>query len=226
MPTCMLTTCTKTNTCRVQSSGIYHYCNVNRLFMSLLEFHCVQPLPYSMNGVVRQPSTEVAACSPCSVSKLVKPHGTLWYLDQGVPRECKKGEAVRLPQTQGSPPRPNIPSARAPPRGRPKQTPGRSGGSIPASTFRANRVVAPVPASCQPTPRPASPAAGPPGPSYAFVAGSDPVAAMDTSLPAPVGPAAAPVTAAAAAPSCTPIATPSVSPASSPAGPPAPTNPQ
>ncbi|DBA84175.1 TPA: hypothetical protein ACH3X1_006640 [Trebouxia sp. C0004] len=153
-------------------------------------------------------------------------HGTLWYLDQGVPRECKQGEAVRLPQTQGSPPRPNIPSARAPPRGRPRQTPGRSGGSIPAGTFRANRVVAPVPASCQPTPRPASPAAGPPGPSYAFVAGSDPVAAMDTSLPAPVGPAAGPVTAAAAAPSCTPTATPSVSPASSPAGPPAPTNPQ
>ncbi|DBA87205.1 TPA: hypothetical protein ACH3X1_004278 [Trebouxia sp. C0004] len=153
-------------------------------------------------------------------------HGTLWYLDQGVPRECKQGEAVRLPQTQGSPPRPNIPSARAPPRGRPRQTPGRSGGSIPAGTFRANRVVAPVPASCQPTPRPASPAAGPPGPSYAFVAGSDPVAAMDTSLPAPVGPAAGSVTAAAAAPSCTPTATPSVSPAASPAGPPAPTNPQ
>ncbi|DBA87911.1 TPA: hypothetical protein ACH3X1_004899 [Trebouxia sp. C0004] len=24
-------------------------------------------------------------------------HGTLWYLDQGVPRECKQGEAVSLP---------------------------------------------------------------------------------------------------------------------------------
>ncbi|DBA82631.1 TPA: hypothetical protein ACH3X1_006879 [Trebouxia sp. C0004] len=120
----------------------------------------------------------------------------------------------------------NCHRSRAPPRGRPRQTPGRSGGSIPAGTFRANKVVAPVPASCQPTPRPASPAAGPPGPSYAFVAGSDPVAAMDTSLPAPAGPAAGPVCAAAATPSCTPTATPSVSPASSPAGPPAPTNPQ
>ncbi|DBA96047.1 TPA: hypothetical protein ACH3X1_001547 [Trebouxia sp. C0004] len=152
--------------------------------------------------------------------------GSLWYLDQGVPRECKQGEAVRLPQTQGSPPRPNIPSARAPPRGRPRQTPGRSGGSVPAGTPRANRVVAPVPASCQPPPRPASPAAGPPGPSYAFVAGSDPVAAMDTGPPAPVGPAACPVSAPAAAPSCTPTATIPDSPASSPAGPPAPTNPQ
>ncbi|DBB01751.1 TPA: hypothetical protein ACH3X1_000373 [Trebouxia sp. C0004] len=152
--------------------------------------------------------------------------GSLWYLDQGVPRECKQGEAVRLPQTQGSPPRPNIPSARAPPRGRPRQTPGRSGGSVPAGTPRANRVVAPVPASCQPPPRPASPAAGPPGPSYAFVAGGDPVAAMDTGPPAPVGPAACPVSAAAAAPSCTPTATIPDSPASSPAGPPAPTNPQ
>ncbi|DBA90423.1 TPA: hypothetical protein ACH3X1_003695 [Trebouxia sp. C0004] len=152
--------------------------------------------------------------------------GSLWYLDQGVPRECKQGEAVRLPQTQGSPPRPNIPSARAPPRGRPRQTSGRSGGSVPAGTARANRVVAPVPASCQPPPRPAGPAAGPPGPSHAFVAGSDPVAAMDTGPPAPVGPAACPVSAAAAAPSYTPTATIPDSPASSPAGPPAPTNPQ
>ncbi|DBA81591.1 TPA: hypothetical protein ACH3X1_007359 [Trebouxia sp. C0004] len=70
--------------------------------------------------------------------------GSLWYLDQGVPRECKHGEAVRLLQTQGSPPRPNIPSARVPPKGRPKQTPGRSGGSVMAGTPRANRVVAPV----------------------------------------------------------------------------------
>ncbi|DBB03824.1 TPA: hypothetical protein ACH3X3_011125 [Trebouxia sp. C0006] len=56
-------------------------------------------------------------------------HGTLWYLDQGVPREFKQGEAVRLLQAQGSLPRPNIPAARAPPRGpsgRPRQTPGRS----------------------------------------------------------------------------------------------------
>ena len=110
-------------------------------------------------------------------------HGTLWYLDQGVPRECKQGEAVRLPPTQGSPPRPNMPAARAPPRGpsgRPRRTPDRSGGSAPAGTPRANRVVAPIPASCQPPPYPASPAASPPSPSYAFVAGSDPVAAMDT----------------------------------------------
>ena len=156
-------------------------------------------------------------------------HGTLWYLDQGVPRECKQGEAVRLPPTQGSPPRPNMPAARAPPRGpngRPRQTPGRSWGSAPASTPRANRVVAPIPASCQPPPRPASPAASPPGPSYAFVAGSDPVAAMDTGPAAPFGPAAGLASAAAAASSCTPTAAPPASPVSSPAGPSAPTNPQ
>jgi len=155
-------------------------------------------------------------------------HGTLWYLDQGVPRECKQGEAVRLPQAQGSPPRPNIPAARAPPRGpssHPRQTPGRSGGSIPAGTPRANRVVAPVPASCQ-APRPASPNASPPGPSYAFVAGSDPATAMDTGPAAPAGPSAGPTSAVAAAPSCTPTATPPVGPVSSPAGPLAPTNPQ
>ena len=156
-------------------------------------------------------------------------HGTLRYLDQGVPRECKQGEAVGLLQTQGSPPRPNIPAARAPPRGpsgRPRQTPGHSGGGIPAGTPRANRVLAPVPASCQAPPRPASPAANPPGPSYAFVAGSDPVTAMDTGPAAPVGPAAGPISVAAAAPSCTPTATPPVSPVASPAGAPAPTNPQ
>ncbi|DBB10742.1 TPA: hypothetical protein ACH3X3_007233 [Trebouxia sp. C0006] len=160
-------------------------------------------------------------------------HGTLWYLDQGVPRECKQGEAVRLPQAQGSPPGPNIPAARAPPRGpsgRPRQTPGRSGGNIPASTPRANRVVAPVPASCQAPPRPASPNDSPPGPSYAFVARSEPATAMDTGPAAPAGPSAGPPSAAAAAPFCTPTAAPSatppVSPASSPAGPLAPTNPQ
>ncbi|DBB17489.1 TPA: hypothetical protein ACH3X3_014509 [Trebouxia sp. C0006] len=137
-----------------------------------------------------------------------------------------------LPQAQGSPPGPNIP-ARAPPRGpsgRPRQTPGRSGGNIPASTPRANRVVAPVPASCQAPPRPASPNDSPPGPSYAFVARSEPATAMDTGPAAPAGPSAGPTSAAAAAPSCTPTAapsaTPSVSPASSPAGPLAPTNPQ
>ncbi|DBB14859.1 TPA: hypothetical protein ACH3X3_004463 [Trebouxia sp. C0006] len=138
-------------------------------------------------------------------------HGTLWYLDQGVPSECKQGEAVRLPQAQGSPPGPNIPAARAPPRGpsgRPRQTPGRSGGNIPASTPRANRVVAPVPASCQAPPRPASPNASPPGPSYAFVARSDPATAMDTGPAASAGPGAGPTSAAAAAPSCTPTATP------------------
>ena len=160
-------------------------------------------------------------------------HVTLWYLDEGVPRECKQGEAVRLPQAQGSPPGPNIPAARAPPRGpsgRPRQTPGRSGGNIPASTPRANRVVAPVPASCQAPPRPASPNDSPPGPSYAFVARSEPATAMDTGPAAPAGPSAGPPSAAAAAPSCTPTAAPSatppVSPASSPAGPLAPTNPQ
>ncbi|DBB12719.1 TPA: hypothetical protein ACH3X3_005496 [Trebouxia sp. C0006] len=148
-------------------------------------------------------------------------------------RECKQGEAVRLPQAQGSPPGPDIPAARAPPRGpsgRPRQTPGRSGGNIPASTPRANRVVAPVPASCQAPPRPASPNDSPPGPSYAFVARSEPATAMDTGPAAPAGPSAGPTSAAAAAPSCTPTAAPSatppVSPASSPAGPLAPTNPQ
>ncbi|DBA87910.1 TPA: hypothetical protein ACH3X1_004898 [Trebouxia sp. C0004] len=70
-------------------------------------------------------------------------------------------------------------AARAPPRGpssHPKQVPGRSRVSIPTSAPRANRVVAPIPACCQLPPRPASP----PSPSYAFVAGSDPVTAMDT----------------------------------------------
>jgi len=156
-------------------------------------------------------------------------HGTLWYLDQGVPRESKQGEAVRLPQTQGSPPGPNMPAARAPPRSpssRPRQAPRRSGGSTPTGARRANRVVPPVPASCQPPPRPASPVASPPSPSNAFVAGSDPVTAMDTGPAAPVGPVAGPSSAAAAAPSCTPTVTPPVSPGSSPAGPPAPTNPQ
>ncbi|DBA76245.1 TPA: hypothetical protein ACH3X1_009965 [Trebouxia sp. C0004] len=74
-------------------------------------------------------------------------HGTLWYLDQGVPRECKQGEAVKLPQPQGSPPRPNMPAAKAPPRGPSshlKQAPGRSRGSIPTCAPRANRVVAPI----------------------------------------------------------------------------------
>ncbi len=50
--------------------------------------------------------------------------------------------------------------------------------------------------------------ANPPSPSYAFVAGSDPVTAMDTGPAAPVGPDAGPSSAAAAAPSCTPTATP------------------
>ena len=68
--------------------------------------------------------------------------------------------------------------------------------------------------------------ANPPSPSYAFVAGSDPVTAMDTGPAAPVGPDAGPSSAAAAAPSCTPTATPPVSPISSLVGPPAPTNPQ
>lgn len=146
-------------------------------------------------------------------------HGNLWYLDQ----VCL-GSA-----TQGSPPGSNLPADRAPlrgPSGRPRQTPRRSGGSIPAGPPRANRVVAAVPASCQAPPCPAGPAASPPSPSYAFVAGSDPVAARDTGPAAPVGPAAGPTSAAAAAPSCTPTATPPVSPVSSPAGPPAPTNPQ
>ncbi|DBB01129.1 TPA: hypothetical protein ACH3X1_001020 [Trebouxia sp. C0004] len=143
----------------------------------------------------------------------------------GCARECKQGEAVRLPQPQGSPPRPNMPAARAPPRGPSshlKQAPGRSRVSIPTGALRANRVVAPIPASCQPPPRPASP----PSPSYAFVAGSDPVTAMDTGSAAPVGPAAGPSSAAAPGPSCTPTATPPVSPVSSSAGPLAPTNPQ
>ncbi|DBA68127.1 TPA: hypothetical protein ACH3X2_013935 [Trebouxia sp. C0005] len=107
-------------------------------------------------------------------------HGTLWYLDQGVPRE------------------PNIPAARGP-SSRPRQTPVRSGDRIPAGTPGANRVVAPVPASCQPPFRPASPIASPPGPSYAFVAGSDPVTAMATIPAAPVGPGESPTSAAAAA---------------------------
>ncbi|DBB18271.1 TPA: hypothetical protein ACH3X3_003233 [Trebouxia sp. C0006] len=95
-----------------------------------------------------------------------------------------------------------------------------------ASTPRANRVVAPVPASCQAPPRPASPNDSPLGPSYAFVARSEPATAMDTGPAAPAGPSAGPTSAAAAAPSCTPTAAPSatppVSPASSPAGPLAP----
>ncbi|DBA77773.1 TPA: hypothetical protein ACH3X1_009233 [Trebouxia sp. C0004] len=81
-------------------------------------------------------------------------HGTLWYLDQGVPRECKQGEAVRLPQPQGSPPRPNMPAA--------------------------------------------------------FVAGSDPVTAMDTGSAAPISPAVGSSSAAAPIPSCTPTATPPI----------------
>ncbi|DBB01578.1 TPA: hypothetical protein ACH3X1_000226 [Trebouxia sp. C0004] len=106
-------------------------------------------------------------------------HGTLWNLDQGVPRECKQGEAVRLPQPQGSPPRPNMPAARAPPGGPSshlKHALGRSRVSTPTGAPRANRVVVPIPASCQPPPRPASP----PSPSYAFVAGSDPVTLLWT----------------------------------------------
>ncbi|DBA96091.1 TPA: hypothetical protein ACH3X1_001586 [Trebouxia sp. C0004] len=117
-----------------------------------------------------------------------------------------------------------MPAARAPPRGPSshlKQAPGRSRVSIPTGAPKANRMVAPIPASCQPPPRPASP----PSPSYAFVAGSDPVTAMDTGSAAPVGPAG-PSSAAAPAPSCTPTATPPVSPVSSSAGPPAPTNTQ
>ncbi|KAL0029755.1 hypothetical protein WJX79_007792 [Trebouxia sp. C0005] len=93
---------------------------------------------------------------------------------------------------------PNIPAARGP-SSRPRQTPVRSGDRIPAGTPGANRVVAPVPASCQPPFRPASPIASPPGPSYAFVAGSDPVTAMATIPAAPVGPGESPTSAAAAA---------------------------
>jgi len=158
-------------------------------------------------------------------------HGTLWYLDQGVPRECKQGEAIRLPQAQGSPPGSGTPAARAPPRGpsnRPRQAPRRSRGSPPTGTPRANRVVAPIPASCQLPAHPASPPAGTGGPSYAFVAGSDPVTAMATDA-ARVGPAdsaAGPSSAAAAAPSCAPTATPPLSPGSSPAEPPAATSSQ
>ncbi|DBA92126.1 TPA: hypothetical protein ACH3X1_015851 [Trebouxia sp. C0004] len=81
-------------------------------------------------------------------------------------------------------------SARAPPRGpssRPRQVPGRSGGSTATAPPRANRVVAPVPARCQLPPRAASPVTSPPCPSYAFVAGGDSVTAMDTGPAAPAG---------------------------------------
>ena len=150
--------------------------------------------------------------------------GTLWYLDQGVPRECKQGEAIRLPQAQGGPPGSGTPAAGAPPRGpsdRPRQAPRRSRGSPPTGPPRANRVVAPIPTSCQLPARPASPPAGTGGPSYAFVTGNDPVTAMatDAAGAGPVAPAAGPSNVAAAAPSCAPAATPLPSPGSSPAGP-------
>ncbi len=145
--------------------------------------------------------------------------GTLWYLDQGVPRECKQGEAVWLLQAQGVPPGLGTPAAGAPPRGpngRPRQAPGRSRGSPLAAPPRANRLVAPVPASCQLPTRPASPPAGAEGPSYAFVAGSDQVTAMATGavgagLAAPV---AGPHNVNAAAPSGAPTAAPLLSPGS------------
>ncbi|DBA85575.1 TPA: hypothetical protein ACH3X2_005665 [Trebouxia sp. C0005] len=79
------------------------------------------------------------------------------------------------------------PAARGP-SSHPRQTLGRSGGSTPAGTPRASRVGAPVLAGCRLPPRPASPAASPPGPSHAFVVGSDPITATDTSLAAPIGP--------------------------------------
>ena len=122
-------------------------------------------------------------------------HGTLWYMDQNVRRECRKGEAIRLPHAQGCSPLSQGPSARVPARGPHggRAAPLRPAGSTPrasprgprratSNTLRDNGVTAPVPPSCL-HPRPRSTAATS---SYANVVGT---AAMNTDAPAP-GPAA------------------------------------
>lgn len=139
-------------------------------------------------------------------------HGTLWYMDRGVRRECKRGEAIRLPQTQGSPPGPPQSSARARARG-----PHRSPRPPPRGPFRDNGVTAPVPRRRQ-LPRNASLAAESSVPSYANVAGSAPITAMDTdaAISSPAAPAAGPGSSAPPAVSTGTPAVPSVTPASSP----------
>ena len=146
-------------------------------------------------------------------------HGTLWYLDQGVPKSAnrvrlsgyRKLRALHLGPTFQLPgPHPGVMAAAQ----------GRLLDALEAASQQAPLELTGWLHLFLLPPRLASQAASP---SYAFVAGSDPVTAMYTAPAAPVDPAAGPTSAAAAAPSCTPTSTPPFSLISSPAGPPAPT---
>ena len=113
--------------------------------------------------------------------------GALWYSNQGVPRQCKKGDALTVPAFQGT-----APPARAP--GFTPRVPSRRPASSPR---RDNGVTAPhVPGSQRPT-RSGSP-------SYAHVTRSDPATGVADPLPgppaAPGASTATPVSAAAPAP--------------------------
>ena len=111
-------------------------------------------------------------------------------MHQGVRREGKKGEAIRLPRASGSSPTPQGPGTRAPARGphssraaplRPNSTPRATPGGPrrgTSNTSRDNGVTAPSPPSCQhPRPR-GTPAIS----SYADVVDRDSTTAMDTVL--------------------------------------------
>ena len=142
-------------------------------------------------------------------------HGTLWYMDQGVCRERRKGKAIRLPHTQDSPTGSQEPNARAlvPARGphgghaHPPPPLPRCPGSAPKaisrgprgvtpSLLRDNGVISPIPPSCHfPMARACSTACSTAATSsYANIAGSGPITAMniDAAASSPAAPAAAP----------------------------------
>ena len=116
--------------------------------------------------------------------------GTLWYSNRGVPRQCKHGEAAKVPLCSGA----------TPPPGPPPRTSARR----PSSPRRAVAVPADVGQGAR-----RSPASRSPSPSYAEVTRTGPTAPAQTSS-APAAPAQA---------SSTPAASTAAPPATGPSSP-------
>ncbi|KAL3163215.1 hypothetical protein ABBQ32_009617 [Trebouxia sp. C0010 RCD-2024] len=124
--------------------------------------------------------------------------GALWYSNQGVPRQCRKGDALRVPVAAGAPSHP--PPARTNIR-------GSSGRPFPPTRRADNGVTAPVVLN-QYRSRSGSPA------SYAHITRSDPSAVPARPLPGPPANSGNVPLASTAAP----VSGPSAAPTSAPSG--------
>ncbi len=120
--------------------------------------------------------------------------GALWYSNQGVPRQCRKGDALRVPVSAGAPthPPPARTNIRSPP------------GRAPPTRHRDNGVTAPMMLNRY---------SG--SPSYAHVTRSDPPAVPAGSLPGPPANSAGRPLASTAEPASGPSAAPASTPSAS-----------